>query len=259
MKIIQSFLKKGLTNKPLKAVKGIVIHYVANPGSSAKANRNYWENLGTGIGAHYIVDLDGTILHTVPDNMMAYHVGSKTYTKEALQRLSSYPNDCTIGIEMTHPDATGKPTDATYKATVELAASLCKKYKLTEKDLWLHKEVVGWKLCHKYYVEHPDAWQKFKNDVKELLNNNSTPKTTTTSKPKYVLPDGVLKLGDKGNAVKQLQTALNAAGFNCGTPDGIFGQKTLNALKRFQSIYCKPADGVYGPKTKAALAKKLGL
>ena len=170
MKIIQNFLKKGLTNKPLKGVKGIVIHYVANPGSSAKANRNYWENLGSGIGAHYIVDLDGTVLHTVPENMMAYHVGSKTYTPEALKRLSSYPNDCTIGIEMTHPDASGKPTTATYKAAVELAASLCKKYKLTEKDLWLHKEVVGWKLCHKYYVEHPDAWKKFKADVANLLN-----------------------------------------------------------------------------------------
>ena len=29
----------------LKAVKGIVVHYTANPGSSAMANRNYFENL----------------------------------------------------------------------------------------------------------------------------------------------------------------------------------------------------------------------
>ena len=30
---------------PLKAVKGIVIHWVANPGTSDQANRNYFESL----------------------------------------------------------------------------------------------------------------------------------------------------------------------------------------------------------------------
>jgi peptidoglycan hydrolase-like protein with peptidoglycan-binding domain len=60
-----------------------------------------------------------------------------------------------------------------------------------------------------------------------------------------------------GAAVKQLQIALNAVHFNCGTPDGSFGPGTLDALKRFQSVYCNPVDGVYGPATKAALQKQL--
>lgn len=77
--------------------------------------------------------------------------------------------------------------------------------------------------------------------------------------PKYVLPDGILQRGMTGNNVKLLQIALNAANFNCGTPDGSFGPKTLDALKRFQSVYCNPVDGVYGQKTKVALAKKLGV
>jgi peptidoglycan hydrolase-like protein with peptidoglycan-binding domain len=60
-----------------------------------------------------------------------------------------------------------------------------------------------------------------------------------------------------GNAVKQLQVALNAAHFSCGTPDGSYGPKTKDAVKRFQSVYCNPADGIYGSKTAAALNKVL--
>lgn len=77
---------------------------------------------------------------------------------------------------------------------------------------------------------------------------------------KVQLPTGILKLGSSNKvAVKQLQTALNLANFNCGTPDGIFGSKTLDALKRFQSVYCNPSDGIYGPSTRNALSKKIGL
>ena len=48
---------------PLEKVNGIVIHYTANPGSSAKANRNYFEGLKdsgqTYASSHFIVGLKG--------------------------------------------------------------------------------------------------------------------------------------------------------------------------------------------------------
>ena len=80
-------------------------------------------------------------------------------------------------------------------------------------------------------------------------------KVVYEGKPLYVIPTDVLKQGSKGEAVKQLQVALNAAGFNCGTPDGSFGPATLKALKAFQVKYAAPADGSYGPKTRDALNK----
>lgn len=40
---------------------------------------------------------------------MAYHVGSNVYSQSALRNLSSYSNNCTIGIEMGQNDMTGKP------------------------------------------------------------------------------------------------------------------------------------------------------
>ncbi|MEP2773089.1 MAG: TIGR02594 family protein [Fulvivirga sp.] len=65
------------------------------------------------------------------------------------------------------------------------------------------------------------------------------------------LPDPPLKRGDKGDAVKLLQNALKAVGFNCGTSDGDFGNKTEAALKNCQATsgFLK-IDGVYGAKSK---------
>lgn len=194
--IIEKLLTPNKYSRPqdkLKGVRGIVIHWCANPQASAEANRNFFENrkLGkTGYGsAHYIIDLDGDVIRCIPENEMAYHVGSETYTKEALNRLSAYPNNCTVGIECCHVDWNGKMTDATYNTLVELATDLLKKYKLTADDLWLHKEVVGWKDCHKWFVDHPDEWRKFKELVREKLN------------PKKVTPeqkvDSISNVNDK--------------------------------------------------------------
>lgn len=39
--------------------------------------------------------------------------------------------------------------------------------------------------------------------------------------------------------------------------DGVYGAKTANAVKRFQSVNGLNADGIYGPKTKAEIEKLL--
>ena len=51
---------------PLERVNGIVLHYVGNPGTSAQANRNYFESLsdgaaGTYASSHFIVGLEGEV------------------------------------------------------------------------------------------------------------------------------------------------------------------------------------------------------
>lgn len=65
------------------------------------------------------------------------------------------------------------------------------------------------------------------------------------------VPDQVLKKGDTGNTVKQLQDALKAADFNCGTSDGDFGNKTEQAVKELQATSgFLEVDGVFGSKTR---------
>lgn len=61
--------------------------------------------------------------------------------------------------------------------------------------------------------------------------------------------DRILKKGDKGDDVKALQKAL---GLNA---DGVFGQKTEDAVKQFQRKNKLMSDGIVGQSTKL----KLGL
>ena len=65
----------------------------------------------------------------------------------------------------------------------------------------------------------------------------------------------VLKQGDTGKKVEELQKKLNASK-RAGTKlkvDGIFGPKTLAAVKTFQKASYLKVDGVVGPKTMAVL------
>lgn len=77
--------------------------------------------------------------------------------------------------------------------------------------------------------------------------------------PKHLVPTVTLKYGSTGSQVTNLQNCLNAANFKLkGKVDGVFGPDTLQALKRFQSIYTpQEVDGVAGPNTRAALKKVL--
>lgn len=165
----------------LKRVKGIVIHWVANPKSTARNNRDFFERRKAGKSgygsAHYIVCLDGSVVQCLPETEVGYHVGSKTYTDAAVTRLSRYPNDCTIGIECCHLDWDGRMTQETWRATVKLAAQLLKRYGLTANDLWLHKEVVGWKDCHRWFVKNPPEWARFKADVALELGGSAEKRT----------------------------------------------------------------------------------
>lgn len=69
----------------------------------------------------------------------------------------------------------------------------------------------------------------------------------------YSLGDRVLVYGSRGQDVAQLQTLLTEAGYNPGTPDGVFGRQTLGAVKQFQWDSGLTVDGVVGPRTIAAL------
>ena len=62
-----------------------------------------------------------------------------------------------------------------------------------------------------------------------------------------------LRNGSAGMDVEDLQQRLNALGYPCGVPDGLFGTKTLLAVKAFQSENGLTMDGVVGPATWAAL------
>lgn len=146
----------------MKSVKGIVIHYVGNPGTTAAQNRSYFESLKdtheASASSHFIVGIDGEIVQCIPTSEVAY--------------CSNERNDDTIAIECCHKKSDGKFTEETYDSLVQLTAFLCCKYDLEIEDIIRHYDVTG-KQCPKYYVVHEDKWTAFKEDVAEYIEDNA--------------------------------------------------------------------------------------
>jgi uncharacterized protein (TIGR02594 family) len=63
----------------------------------------------------------------------------------------------------------------------------------------------------------------------------------------------LLKRGNKGPKVRDLQRRLRELGYNPGPVDGIFGPRTEAAVRAFQRDSKLVADGIVGPCTRANL------
>jgi N-acetylmuramoyl-L-alanine amidase CwlA len=77
-------------------------------------------------------------------------------------------NADTVSIECCIEDDTGEFNEATYDSLVELTTYLMGKFDLDSEDVIRHYDVTG-KLCPKYYVEHEDAWEQFKVDLDDYI------------------------------------------------------------------------------------------
>lgn len=166
---------------PLRQVKKLVIHWVANPTSSALANRNYFENLkhgtrGVYASSHYIVGLEGEIIECIPDTEQAYHAkNANTYS---------------LGIEVCHPDWEGQFDTPTYEALTQFLAKLCMTYTLDPAtDILRHYDITG-KVCPKFYVHHPAHFTKLKADVASIIQQTylHTPLSPPSNPPAPSLP-----------------------------------------------------------------------
>lgn len=67
------------------------------------------------------------------------------------------------------------------------------------------------------------------------------------------LPQAIAQLGDRGDAVKEVQLLLTTAGFSPGAADGIFGALTERAVAGFQVGHGLPGTGRVDGKTLADL------
>ena len=68
----------------------------------------------------------------------------------------------------------------------------------------------------------------------------------------------LISYGSRGDNVIQLQTRLSELGYYTGSIDGIFGQGTYEAVRRFQQAKGLNADGIAGSATLTALGLMLG-
>ena len=145
----------------MNKINGIVIHYTANPGTTAKQNRDYFEGLKdshqTKASSHFVIGIEGEIIQCIPSREISY--------------ASNERNSDTLSIECCHPDETGKFTDKTYNSLVAMCAWLCGEFDIKIDNIIRHYDVTG-KNCPKYYVENEREWEKFKQDVGNYIKNN---------------------------------------------------------------------------------------
>ena len=165
-KMSQLITKKYLTvhskSRPgykLWSVKNIVIHYVANPGTTALQNWKYFENKNN-VSAQFIIDLDGSILQCMPLDEVAWATGTKN------------GNYTSISIECCHPDSTGEFTEETYLSLLKLVSWLCAEFDLDREDVIRHYDYgiqKSWGVYHKacplYYAndKEPASHQRWKD------------------------------------------------------------------------------------------------
>lgn len=62
-----------------------------------------------------------------------------------------------------------------------------------------------------------------------------------------------LSVGDRGDAVRAMQTRLNELGYSCGSVDGIFGSRTRRAVRYFQDAIGSTQDGVASAQVQERL------
>ena len=140
---------------PLETIDGVVVHYVGNPGTSAAANRSFFANLAvtheTYASAHFVVGLEGEVIQCVPLSVVAY--------------CSSR-----AGVRSGSIGGGGAAEAGGFSAVAgasrrRLAGWLWEEFDLAPADVIRHYDVTG-KICPKYYVDHPEAWEDFRSALR---------------------------------------------------------------------------------------------
>lgn len=115
----------------------------------------------------------------------------------------------------------------------------------------------GREICVQNYRNYP--WNyvlRFVGTEKDSNFSPVSPINTGKVKANNRYYPQILKKGDVGVEVKELQKEMEEIGFSCGNPDGDYGKLTVAGVTDFQKAYnLEPIDGEAGPITLAQLVK----
>ncbi|MEG7639838.1 N-acetylmuramoyl-L-alanine amidase [Enterococcus casseliflavus] len=209
---INEYSRPGIRNN---GIDGIVMHYTANNGGTARNHKNYFNNLrGTYASAQLFVD-DIEALCIMPLNEVAYHANEiSKYNADGSRYRPLYSkignaNYSTIGVEMCL-DKNGNITEKTFQNAVKAVKELIAIYPhITREKIWRHFDITG-KNCPAPWVAKPSELERFKDAVfGKTSGSNSTAKPSTPSaKPST-------------NKIPE---------------DGMFGPSTANKAMKYEGI-----------------------
>lgn len=163
--VIDKFIHKNKytrCGKKIEKIKGVVVHWTGVPNQTADSVRRYFDYFApkneTYASAHYIIDIDGTVLYIIPYKEVAYHVSS-SHVPDDIKDKYGYPNESMIGIECCVLDNKGKMTEATKESLQILLADIIMYHGLTTDDIFRHYDLTTKKKkCHRWYVDNENDW-----------------------------------------------------------------------------------------------------
>ena len=165
--------------------------------------------------------------------------------------------------------------DKIYQEACQLSAYLCKKFGLNPLgSTQLNGVTVPVILCHQDSAQlglgsnHADVYHWFtrfgkgmndvRNDVAKIMEESGSSSVINPDDIDIIISDGILRKGDKGPEVQELQNNLIKLGYSVRYgADGVFGAGTEEAVMAFQRDYGLDDDGEVGPLTKAAIKKAI--
>jgi N-acetylmuramoyl-L-alanine amidase len=190
------------------------------------------------VSSHYLVLEDGTILQLVPERRRAWHAGVSSWHGE------TDINSRSIGIEIVNPGHEfGYPPFP--RRQIDAVIALCR-------DI-MHRQ----RIPPDGVLAHSDIAPSRKQDPGEKFPWSRLHRfgVGVWARPVPIRNGGILKIGNRGPAVEELQRALASWGF--GIPiTGRFDATTRDVVAAFQRRY-RPGrvDGRADPSTIATLRR----
>ncbi|MDQ0160895.1 peptidoglycan recognition protein family protein [Alkalibacillus salilacus] len=206
-------------NTKREAVNHIVRHHSATTSGNVNTFERYWRSKGWETGGyHEIILRDGTVQRCYDWNVIAN--GVKGHNSD------SY-HICLVGR--------GSFNDEQERIFAERVNTLMDQFELEVSDIVGHRELAG------------GGTQCPGIDMDAVRSSLSNEKGTR-----------LLRLGDEGDEVKQLQETLINRGYDLSQygADGIFGRETEEAVKSLQRDGNITVDGIVGPDTRGILNSK---
>lgn len=232
-------------------IKYIVIHYTAGTGS-ARNNCIYFSNGNRNASAHYFIDNTSIYEYADPRKYATWHVGDG-------KGKYGITNQNSIGIEVVVSG--NKPfTTEEIARLAWLTNKLMKEHGVSATNVVRHYDASR-KQCPLYYVKNTAEWKKLHSVITGATDavpaTKSTSNSTIGGGKTVNITLNVLQKGSQGSQVKTLQRLLSSLGYDIGSygADGVFGNDTTNAVKKFQKAKKLTQDGVVGQNTWNALLK----
>jgi hypothetical protein len=209
-------------------------------------------------------DFDGSNYLKLQNAMRNAHLKRGFVT--IAQQVSLFPNGkFVLGRDINLPPASAtnyndSDTDGIHPFMVETVGNFD-----TGHDLFKHPQSTALFKLVAYFMKYEGATIKFHNEMssktcpgsginkkwfvaeaqKEVSGCNCSNPRLTTPQPVYVpYPGHLIKRGSRGPVVGKIQRKLGGL-----VIDGIYGQKTMNAVTKFQKSHGLVTDGIVGPRT----------